>query len=168
MAIEDRVRARLRQARFERGVTVAQLADRAGMAASTVSRLETGARRLTLVQVERLAAALEVSLDALLASQPSPEPARDGRIWSPVGPELPEGPRVYRVVLPVEEPVRHQHEGHQWLHVLDGSVRLLLGPTDRVLRVAETVEFSTWQPHALVAVGLPAEVLIIFRPVPQP
>jgi transcriptional regulator with XRE-family HTH domain len=168
MAIEDRVRARLRHARFERGLTVAQLADRAQMAASTVSRLETGARRLTLVQVERLAAALDLSLDALLATQPTPEPARDGRTWSPVGPERPEGPRVYRVVLPVEEPVRHQHEGHQWLHVLDGSVRLLLGPTDRVLSVAETVEFSTWQPHAIVAVDHPAEVLTIFRPVPPP
>src|SRR3954451_20552198 len=65
MAIEDRVRTRLRHARFERGLTVAQVADRAGMAASTVSRLETGGRRLTLVQVERLAPALELSPDVL-------------------------------------------------------------------------------------------------------
>jgi transcriptional regulator with XRE-family HTH domain len=164
MAIDDRVRARLRQARFERGLTLAQLARRAGMATSTLSRLETGARRLSLAQVERLAAALELSPDALLAAQPAPEPAHDGRVWSPVGPERPEGPRVYRVVLPVEEPVRHQHEGHQWLHVLDGRVRLLLGDTDRVLGAGETVEFSTWQPHALAAVARPAEALIVFRP----
>ena len=164
MAIEERVRARLRQARFERGLSLAQLAERAGMTASTISRLETGARRLTLTQVERLAAALEVSTDALLAEQRVPDPAQDGRTWWPVGPERADGPRVYRIVLPVEEPVRHQHEGHQWLYVLDGAVRLLVGASDRVLGPGEAATFSTWEPHAVTAVDRPAEVLVIFRP----
>jgi transcriptional regulator with XRE-family HTH domain len=165
MAIEDRVRARLRQARFERGLTVAAVAARAGMTASTVSRLETGARRLTLAHLERLARALERSADALLATHPSPVavPARDGRTWWPVGPERPDGPRVYRVVLPVEEPVRHQHEGHQWLHLLDGIARLLVGDTDRTLQAGETADFFTWEPHALVAVDRTAEALMVFR-----
>lgn len=164
MAIEDLVRARLRQARFERGLTVGEVADRAGLAASTVSRLETGARRLTLAHVERLARALERSTDALLGVDPSPIPARDGRSWWPVGPERPDGPRVYRVVLPVGEAVvRHQHEGHQWLHMLDGTARLLLGDTDRLLSAGETVDFSTWEPHALVAVERTAEALVVFR-----
>jgi transcriptional regulator with XRE-family HTH domain len=166
MAIEDRARARLRQARFERGLTVAELAARAGMAASTVSRLETGARRLSLSHLERLAEALDTPTDALLTAHPSPGRALDGRTWRPVGPERPDGPRVFRVVLPVEEPVRHQHEGQQWLHVLDGRVRLLVGAADRGLEVAETAEFSTWEPHALVAVDRPAEALIVFRPSP--
>jgi transcriptional regulator with XRE-family HTH domain len=161
MAIEERARARLRQVRFERGLTIAQLAARAGLAASTVSRLETGARRLTLAQVERLAHALDVSPDTLLGTEVAP--ARDGRTWVPVGIEHPEGPRVYRVALPVEAPVCHQHEGRQWLHVLDGTVRLLVGPSDRVLHSGDTAEFSTWEPHALVAVGRPAEALIVFR-----
>lgn len=164
MAIEDRARARLRQVRFERGLSLAQLGERAGMTPSTISRLETGARRLTLAQVERLADALEVSTDALLASEASPDAARDGRMWWPVGPERAEGPRVYRVVLPVEEPTRHQHEGHQWLYVLDGRVRLLVGASERVLEVGESAEFSTWDPHAVVAVERPAEALVIFRP----
>jgi DNA-binding Xre family transcriptional regulator len=164
MAIEDQARARLRQARFERGLSLAELAARAGMTASTISRLETGARRLTLAQIQRLADALELSTDALLATRPSPEVARDGRVWWPVGPERVDGPRVYRVVLPVEAPTRHQHEGHQWLYVLDGTVRLLVGASDRVLGVGEAVAFSTWEPHALVAVERPAEVLVIFRP----
>jgi transcriptional regulator with XRE-family HTH domain len=164
MAIDDVVRTRLRQARFERGLTVAEVAERAGMTASTVSRLETGARRLTLAHVERLARALERSTDALLAIHPSPVPAQDGRTWWPCGPERPEGPRVYRVVLPVEEPVRHQHDGHQWLHVLDGTARLLVGDTDRTLEAGDSVDFSTWEPHALVALDRPAEALVVFRP----
>jgi quercetin dioxygenase-like cupin family protein/DNA-binding XRE family transcriptional regulator len=164
MALEDVVRARLRQARFERGLTTAEVAARAGMAASTVSRLETGARRLTLAHVERLAGALGRPLDALLGVAPDPVPARDGRTWWPVGPEHPDGPRVHRVVLPVEAPVRHQHEGHQWVHVLAGTARLLVGEADRLLRAGDTADFSTWEPHALVAVDRPAEALIVFRP----
>lgn len=166
MAIEEHVRARLRQARFERGLSLAELGERAGMTASTISRLETGARRLTLTQVERLAEALEVSTDALLASEREVAPARDGRMWQPVGDETATGPRVYRIVVPVQAPERHQHEGHQWLHVLSGVVRLVVGASERVLRVGETAEFSTWEPHALGAVGAPAEVLVVFRPAP--
>jgi quercetin dioxygenase-like cupin family protein len=93
---------------------------------------------------------------------------RQARFEWPVGAERPDGPRVYRVLLPVEQPVRHQHEGHQWLHVLAGTARLLVGPTDRVLQTGDTAEFSTWEPHALVAVDFPAEVLIIFRPRTSP
>jgi transcriptional regulator with XRE-family HTH domain len=167
MALDDTVRARLRQARFERGLTVAEVAERAGLTASTVSRLETGARRLTLAHVERLARALGRSTDALLAIDPTPVPARDGRTWWPCGPERPDGPRVYRIVLAVEEPVRHQHEGHQWLHLLDGTARLLVGDTDRTLKAGESIDFSTWEPHALVAVDRPAEALIVFRPEPR-
>jgi transcriptional regulator with XRE-family HTH domain len=163
MAIDELVRARLRQARLERGLTVAELAERAGMTASTVSRLETGARRLSLAHVERLARALERPTDALLATEARPVPARDGRTWSPVGPERPDGPHVYRVVLPVEEPIRHQHEGHQWLHILAGTARLIIGDDDRTMRTGDTTDFSTWEPHALVAVGRPAEALIVFR-----
>ena len=163
MAIEDLVRARLRQTRFERGLTVAEVAARAGMTPSTVSRLETGARRLTLAHVERLARALDRSTDALLATDPSPVPARDGRTWWPVGPERPDGARVYRIVLPVGETARHQHEGHQWLHLLDGTARLLVGGTDRVLRAGDTADFSTWEPHALFALDRPAEALVVFR-----
>ena len=165
MAIEELVRARLRQARLERGLTVAGLADRAGMATSTVSRLETGARRLSLMQIERLARALDRSTDALLATSPSPVAARDGRTWRPIGAERPDGPHVYRVVLPVELPVRHQHAGHQWLHVLAGTVRLVVGDSDRRLPAGATADFSTWEPHALVAVDRPAEALLVFRAV---
>jgi transcriptional regulator with XRE-family HTH domain len=162
MAIEEQVRARLRQARFERGLSLADVGARAGMTASAVSRLETGARRLTLAQVERLAEALEVSTDALLAGVPTP--ARDGRVWSAVGAERTSGPRVYRIAVPVQAPELHQHEGHQWLHVLSGVVRLVVGASDRVLREGETAEFSTWEPHSLGAVGAAAEVLVVFRP----
>ena len=65
--------------------------------------------------------------------------------------------------IPVEQPVRHQHEGHQWLHVLEGTVSLLVGDSERILPAGAMAHFSTWEPHVLVAVDRPAEVLIVFR-----
>lgn len=159
-ALEDQVRARLRQLRFERGLTLASLAERAEMATSTVSRLETGARGLSVAQLGVLAAALEVTPEALLGGDTGP--AHDGRTWAPLGPERSTGRRAYRVTVPAgDEPHLHSHEGHQWLYVLDGRLRVVAGDTDRVLERGEAAEFSTWLPHWL---GGPAELLVLFDP----
>jgi hypothetical protein len=44
-------------------------------------------------------------------------------------------------------------------------VRLLVGDSDRTLTAGATADFSTWEPHALVAVDRPAEALLVFRAV---
>jgi transcriptional regulator with XRE-family HTH domain len=164
-ALEAQVRARLRQLRFERGLTVRGLAARAGLSAATVSRLETGERRLTVAHVGRLAHALDVDPAALLGPAGATPPARDGRGWEPVGPERPDGRRVYRIDVPAGgEPHLHSHEGHQWLYVLDGTVRLVVEDDDRTLAAGDAAELDTWRPHWLGAVGAPAQVLAIFSP----
>ena len=61
------VRARLRALRAERGLSQEEVAARAGMAASTLSRLESGARRLALDHLAPLAGALGVEVGDLLA-----------------------------------------------------------------------------------------------------
>jgi transcriptional regulator with XRE-family HTH domain len=170
--LEDRVRARLRQVRFERGLSVAGLARASGLAASTVSRLETGARRLTLAHVAGLARAMDVSIDELVAADPArltadnPPRSRDGKTWHAIGPERPTGARVYRVRIPDDlgHPRLHSHEGHQWLYVLDGTVRLVIEQHDLVLNEGQAAEFHTWRPHWIGALDRPAEALIIFTP----
>ena len=57
-SIDERTRRRLRELREQAGLS---------LAASTVSRLESGARRLTLDHLPPLARALGVTVDALLA-----------------------------------------------------------------------------------------------------
>jgi transcriptional regulator with XRE-family HTH domain len=170
--LEDRTRARLRQLRFQRGLSVGAVAREAGLAPSTVSRLETGARRLTLAHVERLARALDVPTDALLATgvPDGPLRSRDGRTWDAVGPERPDGTRVFRIGIPDDgrEPVPHGHEGHVWLYVLDGRVRLVVDAHDLVLGVGRAAEFHAWRPHWIGAVGGRAEVLAIFTPGGEP
>jgi predicted transcriptional regulator len=54
-SIDLRVRRRLRDLRSERGLTLAQVAERANLDVSTLSRLEAGKRRLTLDHLPGLA-----------------------------------------------------------------------------------------------------------------
>src|SRR5665809_50280 len=72
--LDARVRRRLRELRTERGLTLQQVAERASIDISTLSRLEAGKRRLALDHVPALAAALGVSTDELLGSTPPRDP----------------------------------------------------------------------------------------------
>jgi transcriptional regulator with XRE-family HTH domain len=166
---EDRIRARLRALREERGLSLDAVADAAGMAPSTLSRLETGKRRLAVDHLGPLARALGTSIDALLAPEPRADPrvrrrARtvDGMRVLPLSREAGSGPRAYHLTLPEREAGDpRSHEGHEWLYVLSGRVRLVLGDEDLVLAPGEAAEFSTWTPHAMTGVGGPAEVLVL-------
>jgi quercetin dioxygenase-like cupin family protein len=72
------------------------------------------------------------------------------------------------MLLPVDNtppPTLQTHEGYEWLYVLSGKVRLLLGSRDLTLEPGEVVEFDTRTPHWVGNPGtVPAEVLAIFGP----
>jgi len=166
---EDRIRSRLRALREELDLPLEAVANAAGMAPSTLSRLETGKRRLAVDHLAPLARALGTSVDALLSPEPEGDPrvrrrARtvNGMRVQPLSREGGSGPRAYHLTLPVRRtPELRSHEGHEWLYVLSGRVRLILGDEDLVLSPGEAAEFSTWTPHWLSAVGKPAEVLTL-------
>lgn len=166
---EDRIRWRLRALREERGLSLEAAARAAGMAPSTLSRLETGKRRLAVDHLAPLARALGTSVDALLAHQPRADPRVRGRARTvngmrvlPLSRPGASGPRAYHLTLPERgAPDPRSHEGHEWLYVLSGQVRLILGDEDLVLAPGEAAEFSTWTPHWMSGVGGPAEVLVL-------
>jgi transcriptional regulator with XRE-family HTH domain len=174
--IDARVRRRLRELRTERDLTLQQVATRAHIDVSTLSRLEAGKRRLALDHIPRLAAALDVTTDELLGSAPQPDPrihsepvtVRNITYWAltnrgPAGGLLAYKARIApeRRTPPDELPV---HEGHDWMYVLDGRLRLLLGDDDLTIEAGEAVEFSTWTPHWFGAVDGPVEVITILGP----
>ena len=171
---DERIRARLRELREEAGLTLEEAGRRAGMAASTVSRLESGARRLTLSHLPPLARALGVSVDALLAPPERADPRVHSRAFTRHGTMfLPltragaaNGMHAYKVIYPAEERILKPtvHDGHDWIYVLSGRLRLVLGDKDFILEPGEAAEFSCRVPHALGAVGGPAEALAIFGP----
>jgi transcriptional regulator with XRE-family HTH domain len=174
--VDVRVRRRLRELRAERGLTLQQVAERASIDISTLSRLEAGKRRLALDHLPALAAALGVSADALVGSAPTQDPrvrerphTHDGMTVWPLTRRGPAGgPRAYKInispkrrtppgLLPV-------HEGLDWLYVLRGPLRLLLGDQDFKIQPGEAVEFSTLTPHWFGAVDGPVELILIVGP----
>jgi transcriptional regulator with XRE-family HTH domain len=163
---EARIRARLRALREERGLSLDAVAQAAGMDPSTLSRLETGKRRLAVDHLAPLARALGTTVDALLAPAPESDPrvrrrARtvNGMRVLPLSREGGSGPRAYHLTIPARgEPEPRSHEGHEWLYVLSGRLRLVVGDEDLVLEPGEAAEFSTWTPHWLSG---PAEVLAL-------
>jgi transcriptional regulator with XRE-family HTH domain len=174
--VDARVRRRLRELRVERGLTLQQVAAQANIDISTLSRLEAGKRRLALDHLPALAAALGVTADALLGSAPTQDPrirerprTHDGMTVWPLTRRGPAGgPRAYKINI---EPKRRTppdvlpvHEGLDWLYVLRGPLRLLLGDQDFTIQPAEAVEFSTWTPHWFGAVDGPVELILIVGP----
>jgi DNA-binding transcriptional LysR family regulator/DNA-binding Xre family transcriptional regulator len=74
-AADEAIRRRLRAVRLANGISQAELARRLNMAASTLSRLESGARRLSVDHLAPLATALEVSVGDLIAPDGTPRAA---------------------------------------------------------------------------------------------
>jgi hypothetical protein len=77
------------------------------------------------------------------------------------------GLQALKLLLPplTGTPDLQSHEGYEWLYVLDGRLRLLLGDQDLVLVPGEAAEFDTHVPHALGSAGPQAvELLALFGP----
>jgi transcriptional regulator with XRE-family HTH domain len=172
--VEDTARRRLRTLRQARGWTLDDLAERSHLGASTISRIETGQRRLALDQLTVLARALGVPVDALLADDDGDDvvirPAArgdGGAAWLLSRPDDPSGRVVAKLRVPAGSAAdleRKVHPGRDWFYVLDGTVRLVLGGRELVVRTGEAASFSTMTPHAVVGLGGSAEVLTILDP----
>ncbi|WP_084038414.1 helix-turn-helix domain-containing protein [Demequina sp. NBRC 110053] len=167
----SQVGPRLRAARQARGWTLEDLATRASVSASTLSRLESGKRQATLELLLPLTRQLGIRVDDLLPPadrDPRVRRApirRGGLVMVPLAPES-STLRAYRITYPpvAETPAPRVHDGHEWLYVLSGELRLHLGEQELLLTAGEAAEFDTRVPHAMSAArGRPAEVLSIFN-----
>ncbi len=170
--VEDTARRRLRSLRTARGWTIDQLAARAHIGASTISRIETGHRRLALDHLVALARALDTTVDELLAGdaeedvviRPRRDTVRGATYWMLTRPDDASGRLVAKMRLPPTKrpPQPRVHPGRDWFYVLSGTVRLRLGDHDHLVAAGQAAEFDTMTPHLLLAEGEPAEMLAIF------
>ena len=170
-AVLATVGPRLRALRRQRDTTLAALAEATGISVSTLSRLESGQRRPTLELLLLLARAHGVPIDELVGAPPTGDPrvhmrpvSRHGMTLIPLT-RRPGGVQAYKLIIPVrrESPEPQTHEGYEWLYVLDGQLRLVLGDQDLVLRPGEAAEFDTRVPHWFgSAGGRPVELLSLF------
>ena len=164
---------RLRALRRERELTLVDISAVAGISVSTLSRLESGARRPTLELLLPLARAYRVTLDELVDAPPTGDPRihlrpirRNGMTMLALTRRA-GGIQAYKIVIPGvsrrKRPDPQTHEGYEWLCVLNGRLRLVLGEQDLVLAPGEAAEFDTRVPHWFGAPGPePVEFLSLF------
>ncbi|RIJ78319.1 XRE family transcriptional regulator [Nakamurella silvestris] len=163
---------RLRALRLRTAGTLAELSATTGISVSTLSRLESGHRKPTLELLLPLARAHGVPIDELVGAPPTGDPrvhlrpvVRHGMVHIPLTRRA-GGLQAVKLVIPASRdtpPDLRVHEGFEWMYVLNGTVRLLLGEQDLVLHPGEAAEFDTRIPHWFGTTGDgPAELLCLF------
>ncbi|MFE9674357.1 helix-turn-helix domain-containing protein [Streptomyces sp. NPDC006259] len=168
--LDSLVRRRIRALRVAQGWSLEELATRANISQSTLSRIENGRRRLALDQLVTLARALDTSLDQLVEtaaddviSHPMIDAAHGTMRWLL---KAEPGMTVVRQRMtgpPPDNPARMRaHPGREWLVVLSGTAILLLGNRRLRIETNQAAEFPTMLPHAIGAEGGPCEVLGLF------
>ncbi|MGO2110172.1 MAG: helix-turn-helix domain-containing protein [Pseudoclavibacter sp.] len=167
----DAVGPRLLRLRQRRDITLKQLSDDTGISASTLSRLESGLRRPTLEQLLPLARVYGVTLDELVDAPPTGDPRVNmrpfagfhGSTFVPLTNRA-GGIQAYKIILPAgrddAEPEPRTHDGFDWVYVLNGTLRLVLGERDLRLAPGEAAEFDCRTPHWFAATSAgPVEYL---------
>jgi transcriptional regulator with XRE-family HTH domain len=173
--LDGLVRQRIRGLRAARGWSLDDLASRCYLSPSTLSRIETGHRRIALDQLAPIARALGTTLDQLVESaddddvviRPQRNAMRGETTWILSREPGAHGVTVAKMRVTRPEPRRgtdelRVHPGRDWFTVLSGTVVLLLGERTILVETGQAAEFSTMIPHAFGARGGPAEVLCIF------
>ena len=166
----DEVGPRLKRIRSIRGVSLSDLAETTGISKSTLSRLETGQRKPSLELLLPLAQAYGVPLDELVGAPEVGDPrvhlkphTVNGRTVIPLT-RQPGGVQVWKIVIPTSKNKVEMktHEGYEWMYVISGKLRIVIGEHDLILGPGEVAEFDTRVPHWFGSNGeVPVEVLSV-------
>lgn len=169
------VRQRIRGLRLARGWSLDALAARCHLSPSTLSRIETGQRRIGLDQLVPLARALGTTIDHLVESAEDedviirPVPHQEPGLTTWLLTREPHQPGNSMVAKMRITPDRHTgpghlavHPGREWFTVLSGTVLLHLGDRRITVETGDAAEFSTMTPHSIGALNGPTEILTIF------
>jgi transcriptional regulator with XRE-family HTH domain len=172
--LDGLIRHRIRGLRLARGWSLDVLAGRCYLSPSTLSRIETGHRRIALDQLVPIARALGTTLDQLVESvddddvviRPQRDQVRGMTIWMLAGERGPHGMTVAKMRMTAPAPPAGPgelgvHPGRDWFTVLSGTAQLQLGERTILVEAGDAAEFSTMVPHAIGAHGGPVEILTI-------
>lgn len=173
LALDTVIRQRIRGLRLARGWSLDNLAARCFLSASTLSRIETGHRRIALDQLVPIARALDTTLDELVESaedrdvviRPQPNQGAGRTTWLLSHERAIHGMTVAKMRIAAGPPARIDqlgvHPGRDWFTVLSGTARLQLGERTILVEAGDAAEFSTMVPHAIGAHDGPVEILTI-------
>src|SRR4029450_13611034 len=137
--LDGLVRQRIRGLRIARGWSLDDLAGRCYLSASTLSRIETGHRRIGLDQLSAITRSLGTTIDHLVEAEsdqdvvirPHQDEARGMTTWLLSRDQGPHGLKVAKIRLTQPPPRREDgelpvHPGRDWFTVLSGTVLVLL------------------------------------------
>ena len=175
----------LRQLRTERSFSVRTLATRAGFSPSFVSQVELNQASPSIASLERLAAALGLTLGDFFREPVGNGPTitRSGKRrpltswWSrariepltPTGASRPFTAMLITIAAGGSSGKRpHAHPGHQFAIVVDGQLRLTLGDGVQLLARGDGVTFDADTPHRWENAGRkPAQLVLVSARLPR-
>ena len=155
---------RVKQERLRRGMTLKDIEAKVGISATHLSEVERGKSSPTVGVLEKIARALgtraALLIDAaagLPVSQTHPGRRRavlseDGCVRTESLSDSFGGSEVsvlLRTFYPrcAHEPVLHGHEGEEFIHVLGGSLQVLIGEEEFHLGEGDSLHFKAGRPH---------------------
>lgn len=167
---------RVAQHRQTRGWTLSALAEKVGLSATQLSRIESGTRQPSVGTLIEISRAFGISLSQLVEEQYA-EPYRltrfrdrvtqssaNGELTSLSG-DFPGLQAVHLVVPPADDPPVAQHAGEEWLYVLSGSISVTIGDKAVSLAEGDAVHFPSHTAHRVHNPGVdPAEILLVSTP----
>lgn len=169
--LDSVIRQRIRALRQAKGWSLEALAGKASLSVSTLSRLETGNRRIALDQLVPIAKSLGTTLDELVAPAdgqsviigPEPVVVPGMTMWKLSNDDAVNGVMVTKVRYdPSQQPAPTElriHPGKEWFTVLVGEIQLKLGERTFHVKAGQAAQFDTMVPHSMRALGGITEIL---------
>ncbi len=166
---------KLRQLRLRKKIALTDLGKHTGLSASMLSQLENGKLVPTLATLARIAMVFDVGLDHFFGHRRGQRTfavvKQSDRIRFPERPDIPspayffeclayaaqaKGMQAYMAEFPPRKKTdsgEHQHEGAEFLVVLEGAIAIWFGGAEHILREGDSVYFDSSEPHAYRGMG---------------
>jgi transcriptional regulator with XRE-family HTH domain len=174
--------SRIHAMRESRGWTLDDVAEQSGLSKAYLSRLESGDRQPSLAALVDLAKAFGVSIAAMfeqpdepadcviVRGQNAPAQIANGLSYIPLsGSTKPFNLHPIAVTIPAdrEGTEAYQHDGEEWLHVIEGKLSLSIDGKRHELCAGDSAHFDSRLPHRLDAMdGKEVKVLLVACPIP--
>jgi transcriptional regulator with XRE-family HTH domain len=180
---EIRVGARLRARRQERGLTIAEVAERAGLTAGFISQLERDLTSVSLSSLYRICAALDLRVGSLIDDVPA---GRLIRRDEQARRSLAMGDAEHLLLSSGDERRFHVTESHippggsagdepytlpadvELVYVLSGSLELRVGSEVHELEQGDTLTYSPRDPHTWRNPSETDEAVVLWTALPNP
>jgi transcriptional regulator with XRE-family HTH domain len=157
---------RLRGARLGAGLTLAEVAAKAGVSEGFLSKLERGHSNASIANLLQLSDVVGLGLDELFSAGTTPartrvavhhgqvpefrEVAATGYLWRSLGGGAPlDRLEVFHLVFPAKARMETMvsHPGQEHCYVLSGEVRFLVGEEQYRLKAGDGIFIDSQQPH---------------------